>query len=298
MINRKRHVIPLIFLAISLAGIGYVYHLGQVRQAALLTRIRALESRVAANNQLIARANHQMVRTIKHSTCRNHNQSRDQQVLRISQLIVARSQDLVDTLELIKRQLREPGTAILVARQLPAHLARHTAFLRKYAPEIPTLSYESAPESGGWWARLISANIPVTTMAATLTQLTAQVRRYEKEALWQQAEKVNSHWNFTRIEAVGLNASNVLAPGSVGEAQLFLAEAFTGYNTRMMANGNPVPIQPNGAGTVEFKVPAAQPNQPDTVQAQWHSAISLQTCPTDTVVELDVPYLIVKRPTR
>lgn len=291
----------LIFLVSSLGAAGYAYHRGQVRQTAALERISALEGHLAINNQQRAQTAAATVRSIAHYACDNRNPANDLAVLKYSEQILARTQTLVDTLHLVRQQLQRPDGPADLADQLPAQLNRYCAFLNQAQIWVPLLTQPSAETAAsGWFGQFALQAGPRAAARAALTKLEAQLRRYEAQALRKQAERVGSRCiRFDPIRPLAVPISKTVTPGAEYQARLFLVQfGYGGYcNVRMTANGAAL-TEPGDQGMpVVIAVPPAQPGQPDTLRAQWHGRIQTQVYPGDTVLQVAVPYLIVKHPT-
>jgi len=289
----------LLGLTVGLAAEGYAYQREQASQQRRLARISTLADQLRANNQQRAQANTATVRSIAHIVCQNYNQAAYQVILAETQQIQARTQSLLDTVNLLRRRLQTDVASTALANQLPAHFDQYIAFVQRY---IPKKHYVLTPFAGERWLQPRElGELPLPAALAALAPLEAVVRRHEARALQTQAEKISSNWDgFDKIGALAVPTTETVAPGGIYQAQLFLAQA--GHrdfcNLEMTANG--VPLTPPSAPgmQVRFAVPARRPGQPDTVWAHWHGTIRATFFPPDTVLQLDVPYLIVQRPAR
>ncbi|WP_460583350.1 hypothetical protein [Hymenobacter arcticus] len=255
-------------------------------------------AQVAANNQQCAAANARTGRSIAHFVCQNYRQPADVALLAQTRQIQARTQALIDTLHLLRPQLQSPAALAALANPLAEQLERYTAFIQHYTPEYvpgPHPLTAMAAEKGPRQAAL--GKLPLSAALATLTRLEAQLRRYEARALQGQAEKIGGKdGSFDTIGLQAVPAAETVAPGTEYQAYLFLAQ-FSHRdlcNMEMTANGVTL-TQPSSPGMlVRFAVPARQPGQPDTVRAQWHGTIQGPLFPSDTTLQLTVPYLIVQ----
>jgi hypothetical protein len=303
---KKTNQLLIFCSAIGLGVAGGTFYFRQKQQAILLQHIAAVETRLAANNRLGAQEAVTIVRSIRKSVYKNQNQAKDVQVLKQSQQILQRTQTITDTLRMLQRQLRAQAgeaptdalrypaastpRAAAVATQLARHLDRYTTFIRIYVPEAGPLT-QASPAGNDW---LFANRTPLAAALARLSGIEVRVRRYAREALNRQAQKVGSYCGFDRIGAMAVASANTVAPGAMYEAQLLLVKGATSYLPEMMANGKVVEAQSNGEGLVEINVPRLQPGQPDTVRAQWRGSITAHTLLTDSTWQLEVPYLIVK----
>ncbi|MDO7852642.1 hypothetical protein [Hymenobacter convexus] len=287
-----------IVLFAGLCTAGWLYRTTQLQQEKVLREISGIETVLTVNNRQAARQARGVVGYIAKEVCRNQNQTRDLAVLHQSQQILARTQTLSDTLRALGRQ-RYDQSQTIVTPELEHYLDRYTEFIRAYVPSTHTLTREfpGAPDPG-WLNRVYFQHMPPAARRATLTKLEAMARRSASAALSQEAQKIGSCcWCFSRISAQAVAASETVAPGSEYQARLFLGEAIPLNPSTMefTANSRRLPVDLRQAlAQVAIPVPPAAPGQPDTVRARWHGTIRARICPTDTVFEVDVPYIIVK----
>lgn len=304
----------ILLVLLSLAAAGYGYRRGQVHQTAVLTAITSMAERVTRNNEVARLAARQMVGGICRAVNANRFQPRDVAVLEAAQHIQARTTSLVDTLhtlqtlllpdasratsgKLPQRPVDSPELAF--KNWLPAALDRYTGYISQYVPGSASLTQ---PARGLFrtesFTQLYQKGVPPLAALAVLTRLEAQLRRYEAEALANQAMRVGTSCGFTKTGPLAVATANVVAPGAMYEAQLFITEASgSGNMTQMWADGKPLPRTSGslgGQGVVEFRVPPARPGQPDTTKTVWHGTIRAMSCLADTTWHLSVPYFIVK----
>jgi hypothetical protein len=275
-------------LVVALAGGGLIYYRAQQRQSATLARITRLENRLIISNSQRARSAKKTLSSIATSVNKMHNQTKDMAVLQQAKEIHGRTEALLDTLH----QLRQSWQAAdhVELRQLPSRLDQYILFIKRFLPDVPTQL-----ASAGWLGDYDSATAPKPTALALLTKLETQVRQLEAEALMYQAQKVGSWCGFDRIDAFAIPASETIAPGAIYQAQLMLLLGTSTSRAQFSANGHKIPANPaTGQALVQFKVPAARPSQPDTVRAAWHGRVQTPWAAGDTVLEVTVPYSIVK----
>lgn len=291
-------LVRLALLTSGLVASGYAYQRGQASQNTRLARIEALADQLAINNQQRAEANTARGRSIAHYVCLNYSQPADLVVLNQTRQIQARTQALVDTVNLLRRQLRRSPANADLTNSLPAQLYLYTTFIQQYASEAALLTRPSAATAlEGWFGQIELTGLPLPAALAALRQLEARLRQYEARALQTQAEKMSGNWDgFDSIHILAVPTTESVAPGGDYQARLFLAQF--GHqdlcNMEMTANGVSL-TQPSGPGMqVQVAVPTARPGQPDTVRAQWRGTIRGPLFPRDTVLQLDVPYLIVQ----
>ena len=296
MIAKNSQLLLLLGLTIGLAAGGYAYQRGLASQQVRLAHISALADQINANTAQRTKANAAMVRSMAHFVCQNYNQRDDLAVLTQAQYIQTRTQSLLDTIKLLRRQLRHATASTDLANQLPAHFDHYIAFVQDYILKQYSIAQPFADE--GWFGPGELSKLPLPAALAAIAQFEARLRQYERQALRTQAEKMSSHWDgFDTIHLLAVPTTETVAPGGIYQAQLFLA--WSGHrdfcNLEMTANGVPL-MQPNAPGMqVQFAVPARRPGQPDTVRAHWRGTIRATLFPPDTVLQLDVPYLIVQR---
>jgi len=284
-------------LASGLVAGSYAYQRGQASQAARLTRISALATKITSSNEQRAEANADTERRIAHIVCLNHNWRPDLAVLTQAQQIRAHTQALIDTMNLLRQQLRSAATSPRMANSLLAQLDRYAAFIGHYAPEAAPCAGLSPKAANDWGEQVAMGELPVPAALATLSELDAWLLRCEAQALQKQAEKVgNKGFYFDRIGPLAVPSTETITPGGTYRAQLFLAQS--GHsdfcNMEMTANGKPLTLPSKPGMQVQFAVPTWQPGQPDTVRAYWHGTIRGPFFPRDTVLRLAMPYLIVQ----
>ncbi|RZK31462.1 MAG: hypothetical protein EOO63_04095 [Hymenobacter sp.] len=294
-------LLTLFFMSSLLAG--YAYRRGQARQHLVLAHFATLTTDLAAANQQLAQANAATMRYVSRSAYLNHYYGPYLQVLRTSERIWTRAHSLADTLRVIRQSLGSQAELRLPQGQpaqdwripLREKLDRYAAFIQQAIPDASVKAATSWP-TADWPAQ--ATPLPVTL--AFLTELETQVRQRETSALQLQAEQIGSKcWVCSRIEATAIPTATAVAPGAVYEAQLLLLETPVAEfgSVILAANGKLLPAR-NGAGAlVELRAAPWHPGQPDTVRAQWHGTIRAHSYPADSTWQLDVPYLIVKRPT-
>jgi hypothetical protein len=278
-------------LVVALAGAGWAYYQAQTRRAATLARLTALETRLMASNQQRARAAKNRWFSIATIVNKNYNQAADVAVLRQTEEIRNRTKALLDTLHRLRRFWQIAGHRPELG-QLPAQLEQYGLFISKYSSdEPPQLAF-----TAGWLSDFggTAASKPATL--ALLTMLETQARQLEARALQTQAEKVGiKAFYFDRIGAAAIPVSKIVAPGGVYQAQLVLLQAASTRRMRFSADGREVPIDPaTGQALVQFRVPAARPDQPDTVRAEWYGRVQMPWPAGDTTLETTVPYFIIK----
>lgn len=296
----RRWQILLLIALVSLVPIAVTYYRLTAQTPAVLEQMQAVDRCLTDNNQQRGRSLTETMYYLEKAVSDNRYQSRDMHVLRLGQGITQRSHSLTDTLQQVRKQLRQAaGESVAGPLQHPAsvikpdvtqnmqlirQLDRYQAFIRSYVP-----NFEMA--DAAW---LTAEKPPLAAALARLTDLETQVRLVASEALQYQAAKIGGSCGFDVIRPMSIDKSFTVAPGAVYEATLFMTHSIDRFKLSMSANGKPLAMQPNGDGLVEFRVPPLRPGQPDTVRAQWRGAVRVSTFSHDTTWHLTVPYLIVK----
>jgi len=294
MNQRKRQIGWLLVVAL-LGTAGYAYYRAQVRQTATLARITALDARLMASNQQRARAASQTISSLSETVSKNHNQAHDVAVLQQAQQIQDSTQRLLSKLHQL-RQSWQSTTSKPETGALPAHVDRYIIFIQQFVREMPPLTNSSAQTASvGWLGEFDMATEPQPARLAQLTKLETQVRQVAAQALDSQASKVGSECIcFDKIAAFAVPTSETVAPGTLYEAQLLLMKAASSLRPTMSADEQALPVNAAGQGLVRLRVPRLRPGQPDTVRARWHGLVQLRGHTADTVLEVTVPYFIVK----
>lgn len=297
----------IVLLALFVMGCllaGYTYRHKQARQQAVLGRFATVTADLAAANQQSAQANAATMRAESRIVSLNHYYGPDLHVLRTSERIWNRAHSLTDTLRAIRQLLgsaHHTDQHLSQGRLANDWYARLDGQLSRYAAFIQQATPGTAPKTATIWptANWLPQATPLPVTLAILTQLETQVRQDETKALQVQAEKIGSKcWICWRIEARAVATATTVAPGAMYEAQLLLTEtpvADFGSLT-LSANGTLLRAKPEARAQVELPIAPWHPGQPDTVRAQWHGTIRAHSYPADSTWQLDVPYLIVKRP--
>jgi hypothetical protein len=279
-------------LMVALAGAGWAYYQAQARRVATLTRIAALETRLAASNQQRARAAKQTLASIATVVDKNYNQAADVAVLQQTRAIQNHTETLLDKVYQLRQSWQVAGFRPNLG-ELPAQLNQYALFIKKFLPSETT---QLAP-TAGWLSDLNSTIVPQVAALAQLTRLETQVRQLAAIAIQTQAEKVGSKccFCFDKIGAAAVPLAKTVAPGTTYQAQLMLIQAASTRRIHYSANSQELPVDPaTGQALVQFDVPAARPGQPDTVRAEWHGRVQLPWAVGDTTLEITVPYFIVK----
>jgi hypothetical protein len=284
-------------LVAALAGASWVYHRAQARQAATLARLAALETCLTASNQQRAKVASHSFSGIKLSVTRNHNQASDRWVLRQAQRIQLNTQLLTDTLRQLQQHWPATGNAVALAR-LSVRVRQYVDSLEVFETGNYLANSTEAEQTKKRLRKLDWEQVPASAVPTALVRLEAQVRQVAADALDKQAVKVGSGCGFCfeRIGAYAVPMAEVVAPGELYEARLMLSASAPNLRPTMYANGREIPLDyQTYQGLVSFRVPPARAQQPDTLRAQWHGQARYRNGLTDTLLEADVPYYIIKR---
>ena len=279
-----------------LALLGWQLLAGQPRQATTQARLLALDSCLVASNRQQELAAATSVHTIKHFVAENRYLASDMVVQRTALRIQARTEALLDSLHWRQRHWLAANTPAAQARLL-SQLQQYTDTIREFVPTAAPLDQPSeALLHQDWLNQLDVAAAAQPVGVAALTRLEAKVRQLTADALQTQMERIGGRWNgFSRVGALAAPTTEIVAPGALYEAKLLLATVGTFHRITIEVHGQEVPTEPRaGLSMVTFRIPAAQPGQPDTVRAQWQGKIQLEYQLADTVLTTTVPYFIVK----
>lgn len=285
-------------LIVALAGAGWAYYWAQVRQAATLARLAALETCLTASNKQRAQVASRSFSGIKLSVARNHNQASDRWVLRQAQRIQLNTQLLTDTLRQLQQHWQIAGNVVALSR-LSVRVRQYVDSLEVFETGNYLANSTEAEQTKKHLRKLDWEQVSALAVPTALVRLEAQVRQVAADALDKQAVKVGSGCGFCfdRIGAYAVPTAEVVAPGELYEARLMLSASASSLRPTMYANGQEIPLDyQTYQGLVSFRVPPARAHQPDTLRAQWHGQARYRNGITDTLLEIDVPYYISKRP--
>lgn len=277
-------------LVAALAGAGWVCYRAQARQAATLSRISALESRLIFSSAQRAQTADRLLAGIERAICLMNNQPRDLPILRRSERLRAHTQALLDTLQALRQQAQpsssQPAQTLHLAKQLDAYCT---------SVKIPLLLNQPSTTQ-----MLRALQGPPASRAAALTYFGLLLRRGEVAALTREAIKASSNYDgFDVIRPLAVPAAITVAPGTEYRAQLLLAWLGRATSCSMQpvaeVNGGSISARAGQPLPVSFRILAAKASQPDTVRTQWQGLVRLRRHPADTVLSIAVPYLIVRR---
>lgn len=295
-------------VSLALAGAaGYLLYTAQLRRAASLKQLTQLATRLTMHNEQTTQANAATLHKMGWYVCRERNAPRDLAVMEQSRLFCTQAQAVADTLRQLRQQFRAGSPPVAGLRRLPALLDGYTQSTQPFVPTVLSLTRPSRlGELVGWAGEFPLAAAPIEATIAHLTYLEGRVRQYETEALQAQAAKVGYHGDyFSLTQLLAIPASELVAPGSIYEAKLFLTRwEHYGYCTEtFFVDGAELRAQSLRAGGRQYtrRIPPARPGQParpDTLPAQWQGTIRATGYIHDTVLTVRVPYLIIKRPAR
>ena len=284
---------------IGLSTGGYLGCRQYQAQAQLGQVLQALDATLITQNEEAATAAYQTLRSIEATVAKNRNQPAELAVLHRAQALANQVQQLCDELHSYRAQLRRtangstprnpfnspqqtragaqlPGGDTL-QRALSKGLAACTDALRQLGPATPTRLAAPALDQ-----------LPVAEALAALTLLEARVRAREFRALQHLARPLGAPRIATRLVAAATATSATVAPGSTYQARLILVKSLLIKSMRAYCNGRPVPMGPNGIGTVRFRVPR------QAGPASWVGTVRFKQNGRDTAFTVRVPYRVTR----
>lgn len=146
------------------------------------------------------------------------------------------------------------------------------------------------------FSELTFANTPMIAGLASISQLQTEVISRESEALDELARKVGaSDMKFDRIIAMVRPESKIVAAGTKYSAELFIAASSSGVTPTMKKDGQPIPVDPNGMGKVEFTASAGDYDKEGLSKKYYEAAISMQMPGgNDTTFREKIEYIVAK----
>jgi hypothetical protein len=309
--------LPVLLLSGLLLLLGAGVYREHTLTSTLVAHSDELAKRLLPYNQHLEQQADANAQHIAYNVRRNRNQARDLVVLQQTQLITKRADSMADSLGAVSLFLALTDTQppLLAAlgladngqgpaapaqlQQLAQHLDRYAAFIRHYVPDaLPLALPPSHPGEPADFGTYYFGNIPEAGVQATLARLQTQVRRYEADAISQQAQKVGGQcWGFDRIGVAAVPVSNTVAPGGLYEARMLMASASSGYYYKQMSvNGQKISRFEYEHGIVELAIPCIAEPCADTLHAKWTGRITTSGYPADSTWQLEVPYSIIPKP--
>lgn len=278
--------------------LGYRQHQAQAQLGQLLQQLNAT---LATQNNEAAKQAEQTLRGIEEKVAKNRNQPAELAVLHRAQALSHRVQGLCDTLrrlpQLLRRAagepaapspLRQPEATAAVAQLLGRGTRGQRALHQQLAACADTLRWLGPAEFAPLTAPAFDG-LPTTEALAALTQLEAQVRAGEARTLRHLARPLGAPSIPTRFVAAATAERATVAPGATYRARLLVVKSLFTVATRMYCDGRPVPVGPDGVGTVRFRAPT-KPGP-----ASWTAVIRLNQNGRDTTFVARVPYRVAPR---
>lgn len=292
--------------------------------ATTLLRLQLLADELTLINDKVGKANNDAVESIQTMVEKNHNLPKDVQVLRQCVEVRTKTQQLRAYLRELQRQLSPAGETPTLAQladtaavaelllrggqadTLQRRLDRYAAFIRQYIsystvppltatgddPRIRAIIGEKRARRS--FRELFFQDASVGVALAVLARQEAAVLRRESDALRELSMRVGSGCGFDKIGVFAAAESNVVAEGETYRAEMFLTTSATGARPRMMLNGQPLVVGPDGKGHVALTAPRLAPGQ-NRQTVTWEGAITLPNRGRDTTFRVRVPYTIIPR---
>ncbi|GAA4358207.1 hypothetical protein GCM10023185_23610 [Hymenobacter saemangeumensis] len=291
-------------LALPLAIIGaaaYVFYQQYELQKRLDLQLQELDYTLMERNERNDQAAEHQLRNIQASVVKNQNQASDltvlhgaeslrQQTKALCEVLHARREDLLratgnnpGTLLLRHRNATDqvkgylgPGTA--AAQQIHKDIARYKARTRQYYPtDTAQLAFPSLQA------------VTVVVALAAFSQLEADVLARERRFQQDLAKRVGTKQLLGRLKIMASAESNLVAPGELYRAKLFIDRVLVIENAQMYCNGQPVEMGPDGIGRVSFRAPM-QPGR-----ATWKASMRFRINGRDTTFQRLVNYRVARR---
>lgn len=284
------------------SGIGYGFYQQHATKMKLHQQLQQLAEVLTDDNDHAARTAEGTLKGLEAQVIKNQNQPHDLALFAKAKAFAARADSLVRTLQAQREALLRatgnptvptdfvlpyPNEAGTVAAQLATSTAHQnlTRQLADYAQARQQLS----PRDTGQLTAPTFGNMPVTAALAHLTRLESDVRTTETATLKQLAPRLGAKKLSGRIMAVATAESNIVVPGMVYKAKMYLAKALHGVHPLMTCNGQPVRVGPDGQGLVRF----VAPKRPGP--AVWLGTIQYNLNGRDTTFQVRMPYRVVRR---
>lgn len=157
--------------------------------------------------------------------------------------------------------------------------------------------YSTDPnQKGKSFSTLAFSDSPTPAGLATLSEFQARVLSYETRGLDFLSKKVGAgDLKFDVIVPMVKPESRYVAAGTKYTAKLFIAASSSGVTPTMTYNGNPIPVDANGQGLVEFTANASSYDKDNLARKTYEAAITV-TLPggKDTTFTEQMEYFVVK----
>ena len=118
---------------------------------------------------------------------------------------------------------------------------------------------------------------------------------YNKELVMKLKYLQNKYcFSFQDFKAVAVPVSSIVYEGDKYQAELFMAAVPEGFIPKeILLHGQPVPINSEGHGKIEFTIPKQQDGGGSAVQKTWTGSINFSSNGRDTSLTVVVPYTIM-----
>lgn len=296
--------------------------------SAILLKFKFLDDSLSAINGKVSKANDDKVKGIKGQVEKNRNQAKDLAVLKQSEEVRQKTQEMIAYLSSVRTKLLEKtenkgknefknmsaedkvAELMLGASQngegykMKGELNNYSTYIKQFVPNAGALALDAKEDpmvtekeqKSKNFAQLSFENTPVVAALAVLSQKEAEVLKYESDALSALAQRVGgSVIVFDKIGAFASAESNTVAAGTKYKAELFLTASASGLNPTMTLNGSPLKVDPaTGKGKIEFTARPGAFDQAGNAKGSWTGTIRFKQNGRDTVFTVKTPYTITK----
>ena len=137
-------------------------------------------------------------------------------------------------------------------------------------------------------------NTPMVAALATLSQFKNEVLSRETKALDELARQVGAaDVKFDRIVPMVKPKSEVVAAGTMYEADLFIAASSSAITPTMTVNGKEIPVE-GGMGKVKIPASASSFDKEGMAEMSFDAAISIKQGGIDTTYKQKITYFVTK----
>ncbi len=296
--NRLTNWLAVLAIA-ALGGSAYFRYAQQEAHTHLVAQVQLLNQVLAAENDRANAAAAHFIQAIQAKVDKNQSKSAEVAILHICQDLRVRTATLLDTLHAHRARLlhltgnrfsasqllppaaidlltKDCGLAPMAQQSLAAQFARYTAAL----PDIMVDSQKVAPLTSQ----------PVVSVLANLAQTETDLLTTERHLLRYFERRVGAPTLAKRIIAVATAESNIVRPNTTYQAEFYLVKQFVLPigNLRMQCNNQPILVDSNGVGQVQFRAPNR------LGPATWTGSIRYNFNGRDTTFQVRVPYRVAR----
>jgi len=295
--------------------------------SAILLKFKFLDDSLSGINGKVSKANEGTVKGIQAQVVKNRNTAKDVAILKQSEEIRTRTQQMVAYLSDIREKLLTAtenkgkneyknmsaedkvaitmlgGTKNGAAYAMKDELNKYSTYIKQFVPGAEPLALDAKddkmvtePEQKSKsFAELNFENTPLVAALAVLSQKEAEVLKYESDALAAQSAKVGGQTIvFDKVGAFASAESNTVAAGTKYKAELFLTASASGLNPTMTLNGSPLRVNPDGHGLVEFTATPGGFDAAGNAKKSWTGTIRFKQNGRDTTFTQKVDYVVTK----